>query len=142
MLLDANCPIPPHVRVQFCRGAILSLWFASPPESLINPSHTASEYDSQTEGEAKGLVDAVKLSDRGIKKNFVELICQDDEDSVVYLRPKPGFRVKQETPDFDLGHGTRERHRNASLLRWQWQSGMRLADRQVRGRTRDSDETF
>lgn len=102
MSLGANRQIPRHVRDPFCRRANLYPWFVSPPESLrtvgtLDPSTTF------TCNETTAIVDEVKLSDFGTKKDFIQPTVKSGEDKVVVdVCPQSGSRVKQKASDLIL----------------------------------------
>ena len=83
--------------------------------------HGAPKYDQKTETKTKGVVDEVKVSTLGTRKDFVELMVKSGEDMIpIYLCPKPfedemgmtfskgdqvfvtGSKVKQEAADVIL----------------------------------------
>lgn len=82
----------PPVNTHIPLSAILFLLCCSfPAFTQAAPARSSSpRYDLQTESKAKGVVDDVKVSDFGTRKDFIQLVLKDQTETlVVYVCPQP-----------------------------------------------------
>jgi hypothetical protein len=82
-----------RVRTRSLVSAVLFLLCCSSSafsQKVTTKSSTSPKYDLQTERKAKGVVDEVKILDFGTRNDFVQLILQEENETlVVYVCPKP-----------------------------------------------------